>query len=100
MHWDTWWLQAAFKRPGANDVTSQLPTSPRCGVDWDTVKNEDRTLVHQVATTPVLLLCFVLSCPVPAHTPCFTAAAEAACCVYHTMDLVILLMCLTRAPAT
>ena len=44
-------VQAAFKRPGGNDgSTSQgaAPAAPRCGVDWDGVKAEDKTLVHQV----------------------------------------------------
>ncbi|KAL0021688.1 hypothetical protein WJX79_000250 [Trebouxia sp. C0005] len=44
-------FQAAFKRPGGNDGTTSQgasPAAPRCGVDWDGVKAEDKTLVHQM----------------------------------------------------
>ncbi|DBB04745.1 TPA: putative 3',5'-cyclic phosphodiesterase pde-3 [Trebouxia sp. C0006] len=44
-------FQAAFKRPGGNDSTTSQgagPAAPRCGVDWDGVKAEDKTLVHQM----------------------------------------------------
>ncbi|DBA79866.1 TPA: hypothetical protein ACH3X1_008215 [Trebouxia sp. C0004] len=44
-------FQAAFKRPGGNEGTTSQgagPAAPRCGVDWDGVKAEDKTLVHQM----------------------------------------------------
>ncbi|KAL0019791.1 hypothetical protein WJX77_003107 [Trebouxia sp. C0004] len=44
-------FQAAFNRPGGNDGTTSQgagPAAPRCGVDWDGVKAEDKTLVHQM----------------------------------------------------
>ena len=40
-------LQAAFKRPAAGEVTSA--STPEVNVDWDNVKAEDKTLVHQVS---------------------------------------------------
>lgn len=56
-------LQAAFKRPAASEVTSA--GSSEVNVDWDTVKAEDKTLVHQVgpeAWTEVAVAGFVLNC--------------------------------------
>ncbi|DBA79520.1 TPA: hypothetical protein ACH3X1_008224 [Trebouxia sp. C0004] len=58
-------FQAAFKRPGGNEGTTSQgagPAAPRCGVDWDGVKAEDKTLVHQVLSP----------CPSPAspHDHC------------------------------
>ncbi len=38
-------LQAAFKRPS---VHSDHHHTPRQSLDWDRVKPEDKTLVHQV----------------------------------------------------
>jgi hypothetical protein len=58
-------MQAAFKRPGGNDgTTSQgaAPAAPRCGVDWDDVKAEDKTLVHQVLSP--------CPSPTPSHNLC------------------------------
>ena len=42
-------LQAAFKRSSASDNAT---ASPQCELEWDQVKTEDKTLVHQV-----ILLC-------------------------------------------
>ena len=40
-------LQAAFKRSGNKDGTA-TPGAPAAAIDWETIKPEDKTLVHQV----------------------------------------------------
>ena len=59
-------MQAAFKRQPANSVGSSEGGESSGVVDWDTVKAEDKALVHQVTHT-----CFIV-CSLfhpPAHQP-------------------------------
>ena len=45
-------VQAAFKRAPATSLSSTATTSPDApGLDWEKVKPEDKTLVHQVSTS-------------------------------------------------
>lgn len=45
-------VQAAFKRAPATSLSSTATTGPDApGLDWEKVKPEDQTLVHQVSTS-------------------------------------------------
>ena len=47
----TWVLQAAFKAPSVSSLGTGSPKDPLSqSLDWDNVKAEDKTLVHQVRT--------------------------------------------------
>ena len=50
-----WVLQAAFKAPSVSSLGTGSPKAPLSqSLDWDKVKAEDKTLVHQVHTlTPL-----------------------------------------------
>ena len=48
-------LQAAFKRPAGTDSSGCTTTAgPQCEHDWDLIKAEDKTLVHQVSNVSFL----------------------------------------------
>ena len=47
----TWVSQAAFKAPSVSSLGTGSPKDPLSqSLDWDNVKAEDKTLVHQVRT--------------------------------------------------
>ena len=49
--------QASFNRPGAVGAPVGGHGSRASGIDWATLKNEDKALVDQVLVTPYCLSC-------------------------------------------
>lgn len=49
-------LQAAFKRSVGSDASAST-SGPCCERDWDVIKAEDKTLVHQVIIVMSLDVC-------------------------------------------